>query len=157
MNEMKPEDVMRAIAELRKRGLSNGGGLGYHAGWCDEVADLLESVNALLREKDAKIAELQSIAEYQQSSNMKRWFELQEKDKQIAEKDAEIERLRYNLEAVLEERADHSDAIAEFAERLKHTLCINNEENTEFFDYAYTLETIDQIAKEMKENHNERK
>jgi hypothetical protein len=36
-------------------------------------------------------------------------------------------------------------------ERLKYTLCINNEENTEFFDYVYTLETIDQIAKEMLE------
>jgi hypothetical protein len=36
-------------------------------------------------------------------------------------------------------------------ERLKYTLCINNEENTEFFDYAYTLETIDQIAREIME------
>lgn len=45
-----------------------------------------------------------------------------------------------------------SDIVREFAERLKYTLCINNEENTEFFDYEYTLETIDQIAKEMVED-----
>lgn len=31
---------------------------------------------------------------------------------------AEIERLRYNLEAVLEERADHTEAIKEFADKV---------------------------------------
>lgn len=35
---------------MRKRGLSNGSSLGYHAGWCDEVADLLENALALIRE-----------------------------------------------------------------------------------------------------------
>lgn len=30
--------------------------------------------------------------------------------------------------------------------KLKETLIINNEENTEFFDYDYTLETIDKLA-----------
>lgn len=42
-----------------------------------------------------------------------------------------------------------ADTVREMQERLKYTLCINNEENTDFFDYAYTLETIDQIAEEM--------
>lgn len=32
--------------------------------------------------------------------------------------------------------------------KVKETLIINNEENTEFFDYNYTLETIDEIAKQ---------
>jgi hypothetical protein len=32
--------------------------------------------------------------------------------------------------------------------KLKETLIINNEENTEFFDYDYTLETIDKLAKQ---------
>ena len=36
----------------------------------------------------------------------------------INRQQAEIERLRYNLEAVLNERADHSEAIKEFAEKL---------------------------------------
>lgn len=49
------------------------------------------------------------------------------------------------------QRQIEADAVRDFAERLKYTLCINNEENTEFFDYEYTLETIDQIAKEMLE------
>ena len=42
-----------------------------------------------------------------------------------------------------------ADTVRKMQERLIYTLCINNEENTEVFDYAYTLETIDQIAKEM--------
>jgi hypothetical protein len=44
-------------------------------------------------------------------------------------------------------------AITEFAEKLQYTLCINNEDNTEYFDYAYTLETIDQVAKELLEEN----
>lgn len=48
-----------------------------------------------------------------------------------------------------------ADTVREFAERLIYTLCINNEENTEIFDYAYTLETIDQIAKEMLEGNDD--
>ena len=44
-----------------------------------------------------------------------------------------------------------ADTVREMWDRLKYTLCINNEENTEFFDYAYTLETIDQIAQETLE------
>ena len=42
-----------------------------------------------------------------------------------------------------------AEAIKDFAERLVHTLVINNEENTEFFDFSYTLETIDNLVKEM--------
>ena len=44
-----------------------------------------------------------------------------------------------------------ADTVRKMQERLIYTLCINNEENTEFFDYEYTLETINQIAKEMLE------
>ena len=43
-----------------------------------------------------------------------------------------------------------------FAEELKHTLIINNEENTEFFDYYFTLETIDEIAKKYGVNMGEK-
>lgn len=41
---MNREQIIKAIAELRKHGLANGGALGYHAGWCDEVADTLEEL-----------------------------------------------------------------------------------------------------------------
>lgn len=40
------------------------------------------------------------------------------------------------------------ETVKQFAEKLKQTLIINNEENTEFFDYQYTLETIDEITKQ---------
>lgn len=40
-------------------------------------------------------------------------------------------------------------AIKEFAERLTHDLVINNEGNTDYFDFGYTLETIDNLVKEM--------
>ena len=48
-------------------------------------------------------------------------------------------------------KKERADTVKEMQEKLIYTLCINNEENTEFFDYAYTLETIDQIAKEILE------
>lgn len=46
-------------------------------------------------------------------------------------------------------RTTKAEAIKEFAERLTHDLVINNEENTDYFDFAYTLETIDAIKEEM--------
>jgi phenylalanyl-tRNA synthetase alpha subunit len=48
-----------------------------------------------------------------------------------------------------------ADTVREMQERLKYTLCINNEENTEFFDYSYTLETIDEVANEMLNKNTE--
>ena len=42
--KLNREQIMKAIAELRKHSLANGGTLGYHAGWCDEVADTLEEL-----------------------------------------------------------------------------------------------------------------
>lgn len=77
----------------------------------------------------------------------------------INRQQAEIERLTVNMNAFglgmkrEAERADtaRAEAIKEFAERLTHTLVINNEENTDYFDFGYTLETIDAIKKEMTE------
>ena len=37
----------------------------------------------------------------------------------IKRQQTEIARLKYNLKAVLDERADHSEAVTEFAEKLK--------------------------------------
>lgn len=88
MNELKPEDVMRALEHMY---FPNEVALTFRDDIRGEKFDVtFADISALLREKDAKIAELQSIAEHPQSSNMKRWFELQEKDKQLAEKDAKI-------------------------------------------------------------------
>ena len=41
---MNREQIIKGVKELRKRGLSDGTSLGYHAGWCDEVADIIEEL-----------------------------------------------------------------------------------------------------------------
>jgi hypothetical protein len=52
----------------------------------------------------------------------------------IREKNAEIERLKINLKAVLDERADHSEAIKEFANEFEHKIL-----HKEFWnDHPYT-------------------
>ena len=48
-----------------------------------------------------------------------------------------------------------AEAIKEFAERLKYTLIINNEHNNVMFDYDFTLETIDNLVKEMVGDTND--
>ena len=54
-----------------------------------------------------------------------------------------------SIEIIPSKETIRAEAIKDFAERLKETLIINNEENTEIFDYDYTLETIDNLVKEM--------
>lgn len=64
----------------------------------------------------------------------------------INRQQAEIEKWRYNLEAVLSERADHSEAIKEFADKVK-------ENKGTLFNYIYSArgfnEQIDILVKEM--------
>ena len=65
---------------------------------------------------------------------------------------AEIERLRYNLKAVLDERADHSDAINEFAERLKENkidIDVSFGYGREVYTEAVAVIEIDNLVKEM--------
>lgn len=59
----------------------------------------------------------------------------------------EIEELRKAL--LVKSTEIEAEAIKEFAERLKYTLVINNEGNTDIFDYVFTLETLDNLVKEM--------
>ena len=61
---------------------------------------------------------------------------------------AEIERLKYNLKAVLEERADHTEAITEFEERL--TMHFGTYTDKDCLRVLDMVRLIDQIAKEMK-------
>ena len=64
---------------------------------------------------------------------------------------AEIERLRYNLNAVLEERADHSEAIKEFAERLKKEIfCMTHINGNVYSDSV--VRVLDNLVKKMTEN-----
>lgn len=66
---------------------------------------------------------------------------------------AEIDRLKINLKAVLDERADHTEAIKEFAERLKGKkrvvfTAVNDS------SYAVTVENINNLVKEMVGDDN---
>ena len=80
---------------------------------------------------------------------------LKETDNLINRQKAEIKKLRYNLEAVLDERADHSEAIKEFAEsvdkivttRLKYYLEINEEKGVVYIPKFI----IEKILEELKE------
>ena len=67
----------------------------------------------------------------------------------INSQQAEIERLKYNLKAVLDERADHSEAIKEFAERLKE-----NSIATFSWNGVVLVEEIDNLLKEMVGDNN---
>ena len=43
------EQITKAIMELRTHGLAYGGTIGYHAGWCDDVADRLADAISLIK------------------------------------------------------------------------------------------------------------
>jgi DNA repair exonuclease SbcCD ATPase subunit len=123
MNELKPEDVMRALDILDKMDFFQGQRAGREL-WFEkpfevqeqDIADFSQGIafvknliadadaRALIREMKKQIRELEgdvenfkSIAEYQQNCNIKRYHQLQEKYDQLAEKDAEIERLTAEL------------------------------------------------------------
>lgn len=77
-------------------------------------------------------------------------------DKTIETQSAEIERLEetknrlsYNLQAVLDERADHSEAVKEFAERLKEKAHRCDLSTDEHEYYSVGVFEIDNLAKEM--------
>ena len=58
--ELNTEQIKKAVDELRKHGLNNGGTLGYHAGWCDDVADTIENVLPLITSQEQRIKELET-------------------------------------------------------------------------------------------------
>ena len=168
MNEMKPEDVMRALdCHYKEWKIPTDGDI--HCNDCpynsvnDCSVELVKDALALLREKDAEIADyIRQIAEMQREiacqADLITFLEKYKKAE--ADKDAEIERLQGALKA--EEQHNEltmecakkalanarAEAITEFAERLK------SEVNGGQFASYKGLEirnVIDQIAKEMKE------
>ena len=178
MNELKPEDVMRALVYCTMNGLcTDGCPLFEHrkTNLCGLI--LNKNALALLREKDARIKELEEaqgaeftcfVGDPHKVDHCPYGDELARLHKEVAEKDAEIERLTaYNANLICAntditnrhkdyveeaERIARADAITEFAERLK----ANNPKTVGcdvFYPFVY-FETIDQIAKEMKEGKN---
>lgn len=133
MIEMKPEDVMKAL-------MACASAMCFDCPlWGNEncVRVLAENALALLREKDAQKAVLQKVIETCEN--------------QLAEKDAEIERLTkdfldYQADVKMEISDARAEAIDEFAQRLKRFYA-NLKGKTVGGSVEYH---IAQIAKELK-------
>lgn len=138
MNELKPEDVMKALAWYEV--------VGKNIGSVTIPYNELQAITAQFREKDAT---LEMCAET-----------IERQDKELAKKDMEIDRLNKEVDrlsqVVLYHDAFANDAIAdaraeaitEFAERLKAQECLPEYPWDEPFVLA---RNIDQIANELKE------
>ena len=120
------------------------------------VNDLYDGcVNTLVKDALSLIKELTEENERLKAEN--ETLEIYNADYKYKNKELTAFNRRWAKEcAELQDECEYikADTVREMQERLKYTLCINNEENYEIFDYAYTLETIDQIAKEMLDNDN---
>ena len=134
MNELKPDDVMRALEVMSASGV-------YAS------PNFQMNILALLREKDERIAELEAENQEVHSNwqKLKKSFdEVSEEDKRIlAQKDAEIERLNNAMDAMVVEHTrliemKRTDAITEFAEEAKKRLPI------------ISPSVFDKIAKKLK-------
>jgi hypothetical protein len=175
MNEMKPEDVMKALDILDKMNFFQGQRAGREL-WFEkpfevqeqDIADfsqgiaflknLIEDALALLREKDARIKHLEKTMKESILSNTEL---LENLNRLVEKKDAEIKYHRktiaQNAQLALEVTIDEiqkarAEAITEFAERVK-TFYRNLRGKTIGGSVEYHIE---QIAKEMKgENNND--
>ena len=118
--------------------------------WLDDDELKQDEVNraATMREKTLQIVEKQQ-AEIDELRHEREVLieDIHHSADKINEQLEEIERLKYNLKSVLDERADHTDAIKEFAERLKLSFFNNGYESPDVdFDYF-----IDNLVKEYEE------
>lgn len=166
MNEMKPEDVMRALECHYKEWHIPTDGMRH----CDDCpynsvnncsVELVKDALDLLCERDAERKELweERCRIYE---SMREWEEECKKYRdELREKDAEIERLKEENEGLSAEleaeekdfqtltkmyKTARADAITEFAERLKEAV-----KYIPWCDYPPVNDCIDQIAKELKE------
>ena len=132
----------------------------------------LALINELINEAD----NCKAVAEYQQSSNMSRGFELREKDRENNRLIREIDRLNEELETLKKQlddkcdrciERDRADTVKKMQERLREAPIkvglplFGLQTKGEVEDYANELilqmrDAIDQIAKEMLEGTDER-
>ena len=171
MNEMKPEDVMRALECCEQHGKCKECPLkdkGIHG--C--MFYLMHRVIILLREKDAARKELweERMRIY---NDLQEWKEECKKYQDACrEKDAEIEKLKKgqeNVSAVCKSAMEHYDslyeqakdilkaaardeAITEFSLRLKSCEFYEVADECDGMQYIDFCDWVDQIAKEMKGN-----
>lgn len=156
---MEKEQIIKALECCKNRGCQEG-----CPRLCNKIPmeddcrlDLMKDALALIKELTEKVEAYRQelgkvrVALNNANADNKRLTEECERLKQLNESYAELEQ-GYIVTGVKKVQAD---TVWEFAERLEYTLCINNEENTEFFDYSYTLETIDEVANEILNKNTE--
>ena len=160
-NKMKPEDVMRALECCCV--YCNCNGCPYYHGEPEEDCHykMMKAALALLREKDALIAELtQTNAEKDAEICVKKKL-LDKCEERFAEKDEEIERLThichcYALQygTVMDQskavREIRDEAVTEFAENLKSHMIGSNKERIEVMQ-----KFIDHWVEKMKGDQRE--
>lgn len=61
---MTDEQIMEQIKIARQNGLTSGGTLGHHAGWCDDVADCLEELLDTIQRQKSEIEKLKRLLGY---------------------------------------------------------------------------------------------
>ena len=135
--ELNREQIKKAIIELRNHGLANGGTLGYHAGWCDEVADTLENALALINSQEQKIKELTENSERLRAEN--------------AEQDAAIIKALKQMGEI--RRETKTDAVRKVVDLIEEkALAVPMMHKPLKFILQITKDDLDQIAKEMTES-----
>ena len=156
------ERIIKAIIELRVHGLANGGTIGYHAGWCDDVADRLADTLSLIKELTEENEAWQKSLITQKENADKAYYELacelenlraeNERLKnritfQVVMPDEKMEEIKAEcLERVeLDVRKCRADTVRKMQERL-----IAEFRKDDRMNY-YIRKTLDQIAKEMLE------
>ncbi len=104
MENLNLVNTKYAIEMLRKHGVSNGGTLGFHAGWCDIAADQLESALALINSQEQRIgAQDMTISELRQRAE-KAEHDADRYAQKIKELTEENERLRAgNIKQIIRE------------------------------------------------------
>ena len=147
MNEMKPEDVMRALeicAEYANKPCPSHCPYGGF-----KCLDLTKDALALIREKDADIDGLEADNEHLTLVIEGKMKQISRMAQKIVDKDAEIERLNNTLaDALVRAEVAKVETITKFADRLKKKAqWVSTYESGLMVD----LDDIDQIAKEMKE------
>ena len=111
----------------------------------DDCKDPLHQAFDLINRQQAEIERLKKENAVQSKIIDERAESIINHDSVIGVLHKEIERLRYNLEAVLNERADHSEAIKEFAERLKDSFS----HKSDFYAFWGIEKRINNLVKEM--------
>lgn len=141
MNELKPEDVMRALECFHNRILNTD----LAAKITEQEMMAVICAIALLREKDARIAELEAENQEVHSN----WQKLKKSFDEASE-----EFLDYQADVQMEIAYARAEAITEFAERLKSCEFFEIADQYDGMQYVDFCDWVYQIAEELKGANN---